>query len=97
MTSWEKFPQEVYCSAGGEKFPNQGFKDQVDHAECEKFCVENPECAGYLHRHPATNCKGQCHIRPGKPDKDGKPTPLRCVYGPAGAKYSFYSNPSNSK
>jgi hypothetical protein len=94
ITSWEKFPMKVYCRKGGEQFPNLGYKDQVDQAECEAFCVENNECAGYLHRHPPHLCKGQCHIRPGKPDKDQKLTPLSCIYGPAGAGYSFYSKPT---
>ena len=68
----------------------------MNQEECEQFCKENAGCAGYLHRHGKNNCKGQCHIRPGTPDNDLNPGPLRCRYNQQGAGYHFYESPDEN-
>jgi len=97
VSIWKKFPTNVYCQKGGDEFPDNGYKNNVNQEECEQFCTENAGCAGFLHRHGENNCKGQCHIRSGTPVEGGQePGPLMCRYDEDGAGYSFYENPSHS-
>ena len=97
VSIWKKFPTNVYCQKGGDEFPDNGYKNNVNQEECEQFCTENAGCAGFLHRHGKNNCKGQCHIRPGTPVEGGKePGPLMCRYDKDGAGYSFYENPTRN-
>jgi hypothetical protein len=89
----------VYCAGGRWKFPDNGFKNDVDEKKCKQFCAnQGVKCAGFLHRHSKTNCKGQCHIINHHPTWGERGGSNRCVFGePTAAKYYFHANPTPGK